>query len=47
MLRAIADTHAVIWHVFKSDRLSARARAFINETADTGDTIGVSPITLI
>ncbi len=47
MLRAVADTHAVIWYIFGDQRLSNRARSFIEATAKAGDQIGVSSITLI
>jgi PIN domain nuclease of toxin-antitoxin system len=46
MLRAIADTHTVIWYVFADKRLSEAAQMFIEETAATGDQIGCSSITL-
>lgn len=47
MLRAVADTHAVVWYLFDDKRLSPRVRDFFQETAQAGDTIGVSPITLV
>ncbi len=46
MLRAIADTHTVIWYIFADKRLSEAARMFIEETTAAGDQIGCSSITL-
>ena len=46
MLRAVADTHAVIWYLYDDPRLSPSARALIEEAAAAGDQVGVSAITL-
>lgn len=46
MLRAVADTHAVIWYLYDDPRLSEVARATIEETVAAGDSIGFSTITL-
>jgi PIN domain nuclease of toxin-antitoxin system len=46
-LRAVADTHAVIWYVYDDPRLSPRARALIEEAAAAGDEVGFSAITLV
>ena len=46
MLRAVADTHAVIWYLFADERLSATARTTIEEAAAGGDQIAFSSITL-
>lgn len=46
MLRAVADTHTVIWYLYDDPRLSHRARSAIEEVAGAGDHIGVSAITL-
>jgi len=46
MLRAVADTHTVIWYLFADERLSATARAFMEEAAADGDQIALSSITL-
>jgi len=46
MLRAVADTHAVIWYLFADERLSANARAMIEEVTAGGDQIAFSSITL-
>ncbi len=47
MLKAIADTHAVIWYLENDPRLSATARDTIDTAAQNGDRIGISTITLI
>ena len=47
MLRAVADTHAVIWYIFADERLSATARAAVEEAAASGDQIAFSSITLV
>ncbi len=46
-LRAVADTHAVIWYLFGDPRLSGRARSAFEDAATAGDEIGVSAITLV
>ncbi len=46
MLRAVADTHTVIWYLFADERLSATARAAIEEATASGDQIALSSITL-
>jgi len=46
MLRAVADTHTVIWYIFGDSRLSSVAQKFIEEAADSGDQIAFSSITL-
>jgi PIN domain nuclease of toxin-antitoxin system len=46
MLRAVADTHTVIWYLYDDPRLSERARTLIEEAAGTGGQIGVAAITL-
>jgi PIN domain nuclease of toxin-antitoxin system len=45
-LRAVADTHAVIWYIFGDSRLSLTAKEFIESTAAAGDQVGFSFITL-
>ncbi len=47
MIRAVADTHALIWYLYDDKRLSAKARRFFDETAGQGDQIGFSAISLI
>ncbi|GAB4294622.1 MAG: hypothetical protein Fur0025_31350 [Oscillatoriaceae cyanobacterium] len=46
MLRAVADTHTVIWYIFADARLSATARSTIEQIAADGDVVGFSSITL-
>ena len=46
MIRAVADTHAVIWYIFNDSRLSSVARTVIEQAASAGDQIGVSSISL-
>ena len=46
MLRAVADTHTVIWYIFGDSRLSAKARSTIEQIAADGDEVGFSSITL-
>jgi PIN domain nuclease of toxin-antitoxin system len=46
MLRAVADTHAVIWYLYDDPRLSESARTLITQAASAGDEIGFSAITL-
>lgn len=47
MIAAIADTHAVVWYLFDDSRLSVEAGAFIEVSAQRGNAIGVSSITLV
>lgn len=47
MIRAIADTHTVIWYIQPDDRLSATARDVIDMAAAAGEYIGVSAITIV
>lgn len=46
MLRAVADTHAVIWYIFGDARLSTTARDAIAQIAAAGDQVAFSSITL-
>jgi len=46
MLKAIADTHAIIWYIFGDIRLSLTARSFINATELEGNQIGISTASL-
>ena len=46
MLRAVADTHAVIWYIFADARLSVTARTTIEEIAAEGNQVAFSSITL-
>lgn len=47
MIRAVADTHAVIWYLFEDERLSPIAREFMDDAAKNGEQIGISAISLI
>lgn len=46
MLKAVADTHTVIWYVYGDTRLSERAKMLIQQSAAAGDQIAFSSITL-
>ena len=46
MLRAVADTHAVIWYIFADSRLSVTARTTIEQIAAEGNQVAFSSITL-
>ncbi|ASC71838.1 PIN domain nuclease [Halomicronema hongdechloris C2206] len=46
MLRAVIDTHALIWYLYGDSRLSLTARNFIEQVAEAGDQLAVSAITL-
>ena len=43
----VVDTHACIWYLFKSSRLSERARAAMEDAASQGDSCLVLAITII
>jgi PIN domain nuclease of toxin-antitoxin system len=47
MICAIADTHALIWHLRGDNRLSANAAQFIERSATQGEQIGISAITFV
>lgn len=46
MLRAVADTHTVIWYIFADPRLSTTAKDAIAQIATDGDQVALSSITL-
>lgn len=46
VVRAVADTHAVIWYIFGDVRLSLTARNLIAQIAADGDQVAFSSITL-
>lgn len=46
MLRAVADTHVVIWYIFADARLSTTARTTIEQIAAEGNQVAFSSITL-
>ena len=45
-IAAVADTHTALWHLFGDPRLSADARAFIEEAAAARRKIAISSISL-
>jgi PIN domain nuclease of toxin-antitoxin system len=47
MLAAIADTHTVVWYIYKDKRLSETAKTFLDDAAADGQQIGLSAITLV
>jgi PIN domain nuclease of toxin-antitoxin system len=46
-IRAVADTHAVIWYLFDDRRLSSPARAVFEEAAADGDAVVVTTLTIV
>lgn len=46
MIAGVADTHTALWYLFKNPRLSATARTFIDDAANAGHDILLSPISL-
>ncbi|BAY91801.1 MULTISPECIES: hypothetical protein [unclassified Tolypothrix] len=46
MLRAVADTHTVIWYIFGDSRLSTTAKDMIEQIVSDGDQIAFASITL-
>lgn len=46
MLRAVVDTHAIIWYIFGDPRLSITAQSAIAQIASDGDQVAFSSITL-
>ena len=47
MIRAIADTHAVLWYLYNDPRLSITAGAVMDATVKAGDEIAISSISLV
>ena len=47
MIHAIADTHALLWHLFDSVRLSKTAAAEFDFACHNGMMIGLSAISLV
>jgi PIN domain nuclease of toxin-antitoxin system len=47
MIVAIADTHTTIWYLFSDPQLGSAASAFIDDTVQKGDHIGVSAVTIV
>jgi PIN domain nuclease of toxin-antitoxin system len=46
MIRAVADTHTILWYLFHDPRLSEAARATIEDAAASGEQVAFSSITL-
>lgn len=46
MLRAVADTHTIIWYLYDDARLSSTARTWIEDAAAADEQIVISTITL-
>lgn len=46
MIAGVVDTHAALWYLLESPRLSFAARSFIDGAADAGDSVLLSPISL-
>lgn len=46
MVRAVADTHAVVWYLYDDARLSPTARTWIEDAAAAGEQTALSSITL-
>ncbi len=47
MAALAVDTHALVWYVEGSPRLSAAARAAVQNTAKQGDPVYVSTVCLV
>jgi len=45
-IRAVADTHTVIWYTFADSRLSPAARIELDAAASNGEQIAISSISL-
>jgi len=43
----VADTHAVVWYLLESKRLSAKALSAMENAARAGNSVYVSPISVI
>ncbi len=43
----VLDTHAAVWYLLDSERLSARAAQVIDDTASAGDTVYLPSISLV
>jgi PIN domain nuclease of toxin-antitoxin system len=46
MLTPVADTHAVVWYIYRDRRLSLAAIEFLSGAVAAGDKVGMSAITL-
>ena len=47
MIRAVADTHTLLWYLYKNARLSPLGLKKIDEIIAAGDEIAISSITLV
>ncbi|MGH9935177.1 MAG: type II toxin-antitoxin system VapC family toxin [Blastocatellia bacterium] len=47
MIRAVADTHAILWYLYNDPRLSATAGATMDSAVQAGDEIAISSISLV
>lgn len=47
MAAVVADTHALVWYLLESQRLSAAALAALDEAASAGDPIYLSAISVV
>ncbi|HMV49252.1 MAG TPA: type II toxin-antitoxin system VapC family toxin [Blastocatellia bacterium] len=47
MIRAVADTHAVLWYLYNDSRLSVTAGAMMDTTIKAGDEIAISSVSLV
>ena len=46
MIVGVADTHTALWYLYKNPRLSVAARTFMDDAAQAGHDIALSPISL-
>jgi len=46
MIVGVADTHTALWYLYKNPRLSVTARTFMDDAAQAGHGIALSPISL-
>jgi PIN domain nuclease of toxin-antitoxin system len=46
VIAGVADTHAALWYLLKNPALSTPARRFMDEAAEAGSGIVISPISL-
>jgi PIN domain nuclease of toxin-antitoxin system len=46
VIAGVADTHSALWYLYSNPRLSAKARAFIDDAAVAGNEIVFSPISM-
>lgn len=46
MISGVADTHAVLWYLLQSNKLSTKTHQFIEAALQKGEPIGISSISL-